>query len=107
MSLIECKNISFSYEGKTIVSELSFNVEAGDYLCIVGENGSGKSTLIKGLLGLKAPSSGKIIFGGGLTQKEIGYLPSKPEYSGIFLPRCVKLCFPERWEKVRSALFTL
>ena len=77
MSLIECKNISFSYEGKTIVSELSFNVEAGDYLCIVGENGSGKSTLIKGLLGLKAPSSGKIIFGGGLTQKEIGYLPQQ------------------------------
>ena len=77
MSLIECKNISFSYEGKTIVSELSFNVEAGDYVCIVGENGSGKSTLIKGLLGLKAPSSGKIIFGGGLTQKEIGYLPQQ------------------------------
>ncbi len=77
MSLIECNDVSFSYEGKTIVSGLSFNIQAGDYLCIVGENGSGKSTLIKGLLGLKAPALGKITFGSGLTQKEIGYLPQQ------------------------------
>ena len=77
MSLIECNDVSFSYEGKTIVSGLSFNIQAGDYLCIVGENGSGKSTLIKGLLGLKSPALGKITFGSGLTQKEIGYLPQQ------------------------------
>lgn len=57
MALIECKDLSFAYEGRTIVSELNFEVNAGDYLCIFGENGSGKSTLIKGLLGLKAPMS--------------------------------------------------
>ncbi|MBR7137630.1 MAG: ATP-binding cassette domain-containing protein, partial [Clostridia bacterium] len=51
--------------------------ERGDYLCIVGENGSGKSTLVRALLGLKAPAAGKITFGDGLHQNEIGYLPQQ------------------------------
>ncbi len=42
---------------------LDFSVEAGDYLCIVGENGSGKSTLMKTLLGLIPPLAGEIVFG--------------------------------------------
>ncbi len=77
MSLITCKNAALGYEGRTFVSELDFSVESGDYLCIVGENGSGKSTLIKGLLGLKKPLSGEIVFGDGLKQNEIGYLPQQ------------------------------
>ena len=77
MALIECRDLSFAYEGRTIVSELNFEVNAGDYLCIFGENGSGKSTLIKGLLGLKAPMSGTITYGDGLAGNEIGYLPQQ------------------------------
>ena len=77
MALLECKNVSLAYEGKTIVSELNFKVEKGDYLCIVGENGSGKTTLMKTLLGLKGQSEGEIIFGEGLSQKNIGYLPQQ------------------------------
>ncbi|MBR2893952.1 MAG: ATP-binding cassette domain-containing protein, partial [Clostridia bacterium] len=45
MSLISAKNVYLRYENTSVVEDLSFNVEAGDYLCIVGENGSGKSTL--------------------------------------------------------------
>ena len=60
MALITCDHCSFSYEGHTVLQDLSLQVERGEYLCIVGENGSGKSTLIKGLLGLIAPSKGKI-----------------------------------------------
>ena len=40
---------------------VNFSLNAGDYLCVVGENGSGKSTLIKGLLGLKKPDGGSIV----------------------------------------------
>ena len=75
--LIECKNLTAGYEGMPVVKNLSFNVSAGDYLCIVGENGSGKSTLMKTLLGLRSPLCGEIIFGDGLKQTEIGYLPQQ------------------------------
>ena len=77
MALIEVTNAAFRYDGKEVVSDLSFSVERGDYLCIVGENGSGKSTLVKGLLGLKAPSTGSISFEDGLKAREIGYLPQQ------------------------------
>lgn len=75
--LIECKNLTAGYEGMPVVKNLSFNVSAGDYLCIVGENGSGKSTLMKTILGLRSALSGEIIFCDGLKQTEIGYLPQQ------------------------------
>jgi zinc transport system ATP-binding protein len=77
MSLITCKNVAFDYEGRVVVSGLTFAVEKGDSLCIVGENGSGKSTLMKGLLRLKRPREGEIVFGEGLTPSQIGYLPQQ------------------------------
>lgn len=77
MALIKTENLTLSYENMTVIEDLSFNVDSGDYLCIVGENGSGKSTLVKALLGLKKPESGAITFGDGLLQREIGYLPQQ------------------------------
>lgn len=74
MSLISCRDVCLSYENNTVIKNLSFNVEAGDYLCIVGENGSGKSTLVKAMLGLKETASGHLHFGEGIKKGEIGYL---------------------------------
>jgi zinc transport system ATP-binding protein len=79
MSLIEITNAAFRYDGREVVGGLNFSIERGDYLCIVGENGSGKSTLVKGMLGLKAPHEGTISFGGGLSAREIGYLPQQKD----------------------------
>lgn len=77
MTLITCKDLTFSYEGRDVAKNISFQAEEGDYICIVGENGSGKSTLMKGLLGLKQQKSGCIHYENGLTRKEIGYLPQQ------------------------------
>ena len=77
MAILKCENASFAYDGRTVLENVSFSLNAGDYLCIVGENGSGKSTLIKGLLGLKAPESGTISYLDGLRSTEIGYLPQQ------------------------------
>jgi zinc transport system ATP-binding protein len=77
MSLLTCKSLSIGYEGKPVISDLSFSVNEGDYFCIVGENGSGKSTLMKTLLGLKSPLSGSISTGEGLLRNQIGYLPQQ------------------------------
>lgn len=77
MAQITCKNLSLGYEGKTIVSDLNFIVEKGNYLCIVGENGSGKTTLMKTILKLQPAFGGSVITGDGLRQEEIGYLPQQ------------------------------
>ena len=77
MAQLSCQNLTLGYEGKEILSNLSFEVNSGDYLCIVGENGSGKSTLMKTVLGLKKPSGGSVTFGEGLKAREIGYLPQQ------------------------------
>jgi zinc transport system ATP-binding protein len=77
MAQIKCENLSLGYESKEIVSGLNFQVNKGDYLCIVGENGSGKSTLVKTLLGINRRIKGDIIFGDGVTERDIGYLPQQ------------------------------
>jgi len=77
MAFIDVKNVSLGYETGIIVTDLSFVVNSGDYLCIVGENGSGKTTLMKTLLGLKNPVCGEIEIGDGLKKGEIGYLPQQ------------------------------
>ena len=77
MTQLCCQALTVGYEGKTVLSGLSFDVNAGDYLCIVGDNGSGKSTLMKTILRLVRPLSGRIIMGDGLSPDEIGYLPQQ------------------------------
>ena len=76
MNLIDVKNITMGYEGMPVLSNLSFTIEQGDYLCIVGENGSGKTTLMKGILGLNSPVKGNIVYN-GINKNQIGYLPQK------------------------------
>ncbi len=84
MAILTCENASFSYDGRTVLEGVDFSLNAGDYLCVVGENGSGKSTLIRGLLSLKAPASGRITLGDGLKRSEIGYLPQQTEIQRDF-----------------------
>lgn len=84
MAQLTCKNLSFAYDGETVLSDINFSIKAGSYLCIVGENGSGKSTLMKGLLGLKSPATGLVEFGDGLKQTEIGYLPQQTQIQRDF-----------------------
>lgn len=111
MAYITCEDLTLGYE-KTIVAEhVSFSVEKGDYLCIVGENGAGKSTLMKTLLHLIEPLGGKLLMGDGLSPHEIGYLPQQTEVQRDFpasvgeivlsgtLPKCGKHPFYRKKEK--------
>ena len=84
MSLISAKNITLAYDGTEVVHNLSFSIDRGDYLCIIGENGSGKSTLTKALLGLISPVQGTVEYGDGLKSKEIGYLPQQTDVQKDF-----------------------
>ena len=77
MALLTIQDLSVGYDSHAIVENLNFSVNAGDYLCIVGENGSGKTTLMKTLLRLQEPVRGRILTGDGLKNNEIGYLPQQ------------------------------
>ena len=74
---ITCDNITLGYGARILVERLSFTIEKGNYLCVVGENGAGKSTLLRTLLGLQKPLAGTVVLGEGLKRNEIGYLPQQ------------------------------
>ncbi len=77
MAQLACQDLCLGYEGREILHNLNFEVNAGEYLCIVGENGSGKTTLMRTILGLLPPLSGRIVTGDGIAKNEIGYLPQQ------------------------------
>ena len=58
--VLEVKDLSFSYPDKSILHRLSFDVDAGDFMCIVGTNCTGKSTLLKLILNQLSPLEGEI-----------------------------------------------
>ena len=84
MELLSLKNVSVGYDGKAVAENISFSLNRGDYLCIIGENGAGKSTLMKTLLSLKAPVSGEIRFADGFLKTQIGYLPQQTDVQKDF-----------------------
>ena len=105
MALIKCENLSFAYSGETVLSGVSFAVNPGDYLCVVGENGSGKSTLVRGLLGLKEPSGGTISYGDGLKPNEIGYLPQQTEVQRDFPASVMEVALSGRLNSLGRRFF--
>lgn len=79
MKIIEVKNLSFAYTGeKQTLIDVSFYIEKGKYVSIVGHNGSGKSTLAKLLIGLLKKSDGQIIVDGiELNEKSVNQIRNK------------------------------
>ncbi len=84
MSILAAKNLTVGYDGHGVLSDINFEINQGDYFCIVGENGSGKTTLMKTILGLQSPIEGKIEYGDGFSKNEIGYLPQQTEVQRDF-----------------------
>ena len=77
--ILKAEHICVVFEGKKVVDNVSFTVDRGDYLCIVGENGAGKSSLVRAMLGLCPTSCGKAEFLLKTKRKRIGYLPQQTE----------------------------
>lgn len=111
MSQLLCQNLSVGYNGQSLRGNITFQVEQGDYLCIIGENGCGKSTLMKTILGLIPPISGTIHLE---TPKQIGYLPQQTATQKDFpasvtevvlsgcLPACGMRPFYNKEEKAKA-----
>jgi len=81
-TIVEVKDVSFSYGDHEVLSHINLSIHRGDYLGIVGGNGSGKTTLLKIILGLLKPTSGSITLFGTAAGSfrdwpKIGYVPQK------------------------------
>lgn len=105
MVQIAIRNVNYSYERVLAVDNVSFDINEGEYLCIVGCNGSGKSTLLKGILGLISPVSGKIEFN-NISPDNIGYLPQNSSFDKKF-PATVKEVISMGTQKSGKLFFSI
>jgi len=95
VDVLTTEGLTFQYNSTEILADISFRLQAGDYLGLVGPNGSGKTTLIKLILGLLQPSKGEIVlFGSNLTDfkdwRKVGYLPQKINSFNPHFPATVR-----------------
>lgn len=76
--MLEIRNITKSYDGKTILNNVSADFEEGKISVICGSNGSGKTTLFRCIIGIIKPEKGEVCYRGRRLRKtDIGYLPEK------------------------------
>ncbi len=81
-AVIHVENLCFQYQAVEVLTDISFEITAGDYVGLVGPNGSGKTTLVRAILGVARSLTGKVaLFGQVLEQfqdwHKVGYLPQK------------------------------
>ncbi len=77
-TIIEIQNLNFSYNGQPVLVDVNFNLQAGDFMVMIGPNGGGKTTLIKLMLGLLKADTGTVRIFGQSPQSvshRIGYVP--------------------------------
>ncbi len=79
---VTVSNLTFGYDYRTVLKDMSFHLKSGDFLAVIGNNGSGKSTLIKCLLGINKVPAGKILLDDidvtlYKNHRNIGYVPQK------------------------------
>ena len=89
MSYISVEHLSFSYEQETVLEDISFTVEPGQFVILTGENGAAKSTLVKNILGLLTPKSGKATIAKKNSNGEklsIGYAPQQISSFNVGFP---------------------
>lgn len=94
--VFEVRDLALGYPGKTLFDGLSFGIEAGNTLAVLGANGSGKSTFVKMMLNLLSPLSGQVNWPAG-RPREIGYLAQMAEFDSRFPIRVRDLAAMGAW----------
>ncbi len=75
MNLLSIETISKQYAERPLFQEVSFGMNRGERIGVIGVNGSGKSTLLRIIAGIEAPDSGRVVLAGGT---HVAYLPQAP-----------------------------
>lgn len=85
--VVEFDRVSFAYDGILVLEDITFGVDRGDFLSIVGPNGGGKTTILKLIVGLIRPRSGEVRVLGDSPEKaraRIGYMPQSASLDPLF-----------------------
>ena len=103
---IQTNHISKTYEGHSVLSDISFTIKKGERVGIVGANGSGKTTLLKLLAGIDQSDEGQISIAKDAT---IGYVPQAPDYDDTQTVGNILAPLVHEWEthRIDKALDTL
>lgn len=82
-NFLEVRNLSFSYTGaqSPVIESLSFGMQTGETVGILGQSGSGKSTLLRLIAGLEAPVGGSVVIDGSTMVDDGTWVP--PEHRGV------------------------
>lgn len=84
MAELQIEQISKSYGKNSVLQNISFQVEEGEFVSIVGPSGSGKSTLFQLIGGLFPPDSGEIFIGGERVNNSRGHISYMPQNPSLF-----------------------
>src|SRR5690625_4904124 len=86
---LQIERLSFSFENKTVLKELSFTVKKGEFVAIIGPSGSGKSTLLHLIGGLLSPEEGQIYLNGQKVTNQKGNMSYMPQDASLLPWRTV------------------
>ena len=102
--LISAKNLCLDVRGKSLLSNVSFELHKGEIVTLIGPNGAGKTSLIRLLIGLNNATSGEVCRKQGLT---IGYVPQRTSISNAMPLRVVdflKLAAPYSDSEIKTIM---
>ena len=93
--LVRVENVTFSYNAIPVLEDITFSINRGDFLSVIGPNGSGKTTLVKIILGLLKPTRGTVsIMGQPVAEfrdwSRVGYVPQKATHIDPYFPASVR-----------------
>lgn len=82
--LVQFEKVTLGYRRAVVAHEISFTINEGEFVGIVGPNGSGKTTIVRAMLGILRPQRGEILISGRSSQKlRIGYVPQRDSIDPI------------------------
>jgi len=99
--LLRACDVTLGYGARPVLRKLSFTIERGDVLGVMGPNGSGKTTLLKAILGLLQPLSGTIEFKSGNGESpRFGYVPQRERLDSHFPLSALEVAVMGRYGKL-------
>jgi ABC-type Mn2+/Zn2+ transport system ATPase subunit len=95
--LISFDHATLGYGRRVVLSDISFDIPAGDFLGLVGPNGAGKTTILRAILGSLVPMQGSVVMAPGL---RFGYVPQRDSVDYGFPLKVIDVVLMGRYDRI-------